>query len=113
MSMSQFSSIKSLSYLMIGLAGAAMAGSGQYLAESSLKNARDTCIKSGASKQSCETKYKSPFTMFHKVLMYAGCGFVLGGFIVVWFLTSNFSRPMGGYGGGMGMMGMGMGGMGF
>jgi hypothetical protein len=110
MSMSQFSAVKSLSYLMIGIGGAAMAGSGQYLVDMNLKNARDNCIKSGASKASCESKYKSPFSTLNKVLMYGGCGFVLAGFIVVWFLTSSMMGGRG-YGGGMGMMGMG--GMGY
>lgn len=104
--MSQFSSLKSLSYMMIGLAGAVMAGSGQYMHDLSIKNDRKQCIASGASKASCEKKYASPYTLMNTILMYAGCGFVVLGFFLVWILSSSmFARPMG-----MGM-GMGMGGM--
>lgn len=108
---SQFSTLKSLVYMMIGLSGAVMAGSGQYMHDLSLKNARANCIARGDSKASCDKKYKSPYTLMNTILMYAGCGFVVLGFFIVWVLSSSmFARPMmgmgmgmGGYGGGMGM----------
>lgn len=92
---------------MIGLAGATMAGSGQYLHANSLKNAKNQCIDSGRNQKTCEKEFKSPYSMINTILMYAGSGFIVAGFLVVWFLSSSFFGPRG-YGmGGMGMMGMG------
>lgn len=106
---SQFSTLKSLAYMMIGISGAVMAGSGQYMHDLSIKNARANCITRGESKASCEKKYKSPYTLMNTILMYAGCGFVVFGFFVVWILSSSmFARPAMGMGMGMGMGGMGM-----
>lgn len=98
---SQFHTIKSLAYLMIGLAGATMAGSGQYMHEMSLKNAKNNCIASGTKKSSCETKYASPYSLMNTILMYGGCGFIVLGFCIVWLLGSSMFGARG--------MGMGMG----
>ena len=112
---SSFLHMNSLFLLMIGLAGATIVGSGQFMHLQSLKNGYNNCIKSGNKQTSCAAKYESPYGKLGYITMYGGCIFIVAAWLVLAIVKSSLfsGYSMGGMGmGGMGMGGMGMGGMG-
>lgn len=101
-SYTQYSMMKTLLHLSIGLVGSILAGSGQFMHSRSLKGSLDKCKKGGY--KNCDDKYKNPYGTIGMISMYGGCAFVLVGFIIIAVLNSGlFSRQQGrgGYGGRM------------
>ena len=95
---------------MIGVTGAAIVGTGQFMHSRSLSNGLNNCIASGNKKESCQAKYKNPYGKLGVITLYGGCIFIVAAWIILGLVKSNlFSgiRP----GGGMMMGGMGMGSM--
>lgn len=99
-SYTQFSMMKTLLHLSIGLVGSILAGSGQFMHARTLKSNKDKCKKGGF--KGCDEKYKSPYGTVGMITLYGGCAFVLIGFIIIAILNSGLFRQRGqqGYGGG-------------
>ena len=107
---SSFLHMNNLFLLMIGVTGAAIVGTGQFMHSRSLSNGLNNCIASGNKKESCQAKYKNPYGKLGVITLYGGCIFIVAAWIILGLVKSNlFSgiRP----GGGMMMGGMGMGSM--
>jgi uncharacterized membrane protein len=105
---SSFLHMNSLFLLMIGITGAAIVGTGQFMHARSLSSGLKNCIAGGNKKASCEAKYKSPYGKLGAITLYGGCIFIVAAWVILGLVKSNlFSgmRP-----GGMMMGGMGMGG---